>query len=181
MLDDFDIVPKAVVFDLDETLWDREVDCSGGPPFSLSKDSRKKIFCVRKTPIHLYDDVPEIFDALADDGRIRVGYASRTWEPEWAKAALREVPCGTDGVVNMWSIASGSGWGDHSKVSHLKTVSSQMKISLDSILFYDNEMRNIRDVKPMGVHCCYCPNGLDAKGFIDSLREYSDKVRREPI
>ena len=179
MLDDIDNLPKAVVFDLDETLWDREVDCSGGPPFSLSKETRKTIFCARKTPIHLYEDVPEIFDAIADHGRVKVGYASRTWEPEWAKAALRQVPCGNNQVVNMWSIASGSGWGDHSKVSHLKTVSSQMKISLDSILFYDNEMRNIRDVKPMGVHCWYCPDGLTEKGFVQSLQEYSDNIRRK--
>jgi magnesium-dependent phosphatase-1 len=178
MFEDIENLPKAVVFDLDETLWDREVDCSGGPPFSLARDSRKTIICSRKTPIHLYDDVPTIFDSLADDGRIKVGYASRTWEPEWAKAALRQVPCGSDGVVNMWSLSSASGWGDHSKVSHLKTVSSQMGIPLKSIVFYDNEMRNIRDVKPMGVFCSYCPDGLDAKYFMDSLVEYSDAVRR---
>ena len=79
----------------------------------------------------------------------------------------------------MWTIASGSGWGDHSKVSHLKAVSSQMHVPLESILFYDNEMRNIRDVKPMGVHCWYCPDGLDTKGFIDSLVDYSDRVRQK--
>ncbi len=179
MLDDIDNLPKAVVFDLDETLWDREVDCSGGPPFFISRESRNTLFCSRHTPINLYEDVPFIFDALADDARVKVGYASRTWEPEWAKAALKQVPCGAEKPVNMWTIASGSGWGDHSKVSHLKAVSSQMHVPLESILFYDNEMRNIRDVKPMGVHCWYCPDGLDRKGFIDSLVDYSDRVRQK--
>ena len=178
MLDEIDHLPRAVVFDLDETLWDREVDCSGGPPFSLSKDSRNTLYCSRKTPIRLYDDVPAIFDSLADHGEMQVGYASRTWEPEWAKSALKQVPCGSEKIVNMWSIATGSGWGDHSKVSHLKTVSSQMRVSLDSIVFYDNEMRNIRDVKPMGAHCWYCPDGLDADGFVKSLSEYSEKIRK---
>jgi magnesium-dependent phosphatase-1 len=144
----------------------------------LSNTCRKTIKCRLNTPIHLYEDVPEIFDALADDGRIVVAYASRTWEPSWAKEALKQFPCGSERTVNMWSISSASGWGDHSKVAHLKTVSDQTNISIKELVFFDNEMRNIRDVAQMGVHCGYCPDGLSRDLFLGSLSEYSNNVRK---
>ena len=175
MFDDIECLPEVVVFDLD-TLWTGEVDCTGGPRFSPVKNSRHTIRCSRKRSVTLFQDVPSIFDALVDNS-VRIAYASRTWEPEWAKEALRLFPCGTKEVVNMWSAAGAHGWGDVSKVSHLNEISEQFNISFDSMLFFDNEMRNIRDINKLGATCGYCPDGLTTDIFKRALMQHSDAIR----
>ncbi len=177
MFDDIDVLPEAVVFDLDDTLWTGEVDCTGGPPFKKDKNTRHTIYCSRRRPVTLFQDVPYIFDMLVDSD-IKIAYASRTWEPEWAKAALSQFSCGEKNVVNMWSAAEGHGWGDVSKVSHLSEISKQLNLPFSSMVFIDNEMRNIRDVDKLGATCGYCPDGITVGIFQQTLMEHSEKVRK---
>ncbi len=133
--------------------------------------TRHTIKCNHRRPVTLFEDVPSIFDELSDHG-FPVAYASRTWEPEWAKSALREFSCGTGPVKNMWSIASGHGWGDVSKVSHFREISKQLAMSMRSMIFFDNEMRNIRDIEPLGATCAYCPEGLTWDIFEAALDQH---------
>ena len=177
MLDDLDSLPQLVVFDLDDTLWSGEVDCSGGPPFTVHKSSRHTIYCQRRRPVTLFQDVPSIFDDLVDHG-VAIAYASRTWEPEWAKEALRQFECGKKKVVNMWSAASGHSWGDIRKTSHMRDISEQLSIPISSMVFIDNDMRNIKDIRPLGATCGYCPDGLDWAVMRNTLMEHSDLMRK---
>ena len=176
MFDDFDSLPDMVVLDLDDTLWTGEVDCTGGPPFTASNNSRHTIRCSRRRSVTLFDDVPSIFDQLVDHN-VKIGYASRTWEPEWAKEALKMFTCGEKGIVNMWSAASAHGWGDVSKISHFKEISEQSNLPFQSMVFFDNEMRNIRDIKKLGASCGYCPDGLNSDIFKKTLLQHSDEIR----
>ncbi len=66
-LSEIDILPKAVVFDLDDTLWGGEVDRTGGPPF-VRQDARHSVQCRQRVPVRLFDEVPRIFDHLFDHG-----------------------------------------------------------------------------------------------------------------
>jgi magnesium-dependent phosphatase 1 len=177
MFNDVDNLPQVIVFDLDDTLWTGDVDCTGGPPFKRDKNSRHTVYCSRRRPVKLFEDVPQIFDDLVDDN-IRIAYASRTWEPEWAKAALSEFSCGQSRVVDMWSVAAGHGWGDVSKVSHLSEISKQLSLPISSMVFIDNEMRNIRDITKLGATCGYCPDGLTKDIFKEALIRHSDTVRK---
>lgn len=178
MLDDIESYPDVVVLDLDDTLWAGDVDCTGGPPFKPHKNSRHTISCRRGRPVTLFHDVPDIFDELTDR-EIGIAYASRTWEPEWAKDALGQFPCGKRRIVNMWNVAAGHSWGDLSKTSHLSDISRQLALPISSMVFIDNEMRNIRDVSPMGASCGYCPNGLNWQILRETLVQHSDTIRRK--
>ena len=177
MFDDIDILPATIVFDLDDTLWTGEVDCSGGPPFSKLRNSRHTIHCRRRSPVTLFDEVPAIFDLLTDH-EIKVSYASRTWEPRWAEEALKEFECGTQRPVSMWSVSAAAGWGDCSKVKHLKEISSLLNVPYESMVFFDNEMRNIRDIQPLGATCGYCPDGMTLDILRDTLMEHSNRKRQ---
>ena len=167
-------LPRAVVFDLDDTLWAGEVDCTGGPPFRRL-DVSQTIYCRDNCPVRLFDDVLGVFDALADRG-VPVAYASRTWKPKWAEAALKLFYCGKEGRESMWSVSQAQGWGDCSKVKHLNEIAVSLDCTVDSFVFFDNEMRNIRDIQPLGTVCGYCPEGLTGKVFLDTLERYSDST-----
>lgn len=178
MFDDIESLPEVIVFDLDDTLWTGEVDCTGGPPFARVNNSRHTVVCSRRRQVSLFKDIPFIFDELVDSD-IKIGYASRTWEPDWAKAALAEFSCGRTEVVNMWTAAAAHGWGDVCKVSHLNEISNQLQLPISSMVFIDNEMRNIRDVSKLGATCGYCPNGLTIEIFRDTLIKHSDRRRMQ--
>lgn len=178
MLDDIEVFPDVIVFDLDDTLWAGEVDCTGGPPFSRHGKLRHTIFCQRRRPVTLFHDVPDIFDELTDHG-IGIAYASRTWEPEWAKDALRLFTCGKQRVVDMWTVATGHSWGDCSKTSHLSEISRQLALPFSSMVFLDNETRNIRDVAPLGATCGFCPDGLSWEVLRETLVKHSDTIRKQ--
>lgn len=177
MLDGIEKLPEVIVFDLDDTLWVGEVDCTGGPPFRKVRGSRHTIHCKNGSPVTLFGSVPSIFDALVDNG-IRVAYASRTWTPRWAEQALESFECGTGELSNMWSASVAQGWGDCSKTKHMNEIAISLSLKLDSMVFFDNEMRNIRDINPLGSVCGYCPDGLTDKVFIATLEKYSDTYRK---
>ena len=178
MFENIDIYPSAIVFDLDDTLWIGEVDCTGGPPFSRSTRSRHTINCRSGGSITLFNHVPVIFDAIVDH-EIPVAYASRTWKPNWAKIALESFDCGSaDKVINMWSTSKAQGWGDCSKIKHMNEIAASLGLPFEKMVFFDNEMRNIRDVEPLGTVCGYCPDGLNQDILLETLDKYSDRIRK---
>jgi magnesium-dependent phosphatase 1 len=78
----------------------------------------------------------------------------------------------------MWSASSAAGWGDCSKVKHLKEISTQLNLPYGSMVFFDNEMRNIKDISPLGVTCGYCPDGMTLDILRTTLIEHSESARR---
>ena len=49
------------------------------------------------------------------------------------------------------------------KAGHLRNIAQATGIELERMLFFDNERGNCRDVAPLGVTCCYCPDGVTAE------------------
>ena len=134
-----------IVFDLGGTLKDGEVDCGRGHPLARIQDSRHALRCRIRRTVTLANDVPMIFDALADNG-VTIAYASRTWEPKWAEEALNSLTCGVRRDKNIWSVASADAWGDCSKNLHLKTVASKLSVDFASLVLFGNESRDINAV-----------------------------------
>jgi magnesium-dependent phosphatase 1 len=131
MLDGITRFPRVLIFDLDDTLWLGEVDCSGGPPFRAIDTHTTN--CSRNRPVRLFTEVPEIFSHIVRTD-MHVAYASRTWEPEWAKQALHE--------LGMWDICTAHGWGDCGKSHHLREIKSTLGIDYSEMMFFDNEQRS---------------------------------------
>ncbi len=139
------------VFDLDFTLWDcggTWCDCTR-PPYRKEKG---RVFDSRGAQITLYPHVREILDYCRREGWI-LALASRTEEPAWARELI-----GLFGIGDYFShreIYPGS------KVTHLKRIGKESGVPLSRMVFFDDELRNIRDAAALGVTAVHVAGGLD--------------------
>ncbi|KAL9244793.1 hypothetical protein vseg_018519 [Gypsophila vaccaria] len=147
----FQVLPKLVVFDLDYTLWPFYCEC------------RSK----REMP-SLYPHAKGILYALKDKG-IDVAIASRSPTPDIAKTFLEKL-----GIKSMFVAQEiFSSW-TH-KTEHFERIHSRTKIPYTEMLFFDDEDRNIKAVKNMGVTSILVGNGVNQQAFRQGLTEFSQK------
>ena len=83
-------LPKAVVFDLDYTLWPYWVDTHIDPPLKRRNDALNEVVDRSGLKLGFFRDVPSILLELKDRG-VPVAAASRTAAPAVARQALREL------------------------------------------------------------------------------------------
>ena len=99
-----------------------------------------------------------------------VGIASRSDEPSWARECLRKfivAPgiCMMDVVTEeRCEIYKGS------KRDHFGALQRKTGLAYNKMCFFDDDMANIRDVKGLGVHCYYTPDGVTKALFDQGLR-----------
>lgn len=151
--------PDLVVFDLDFTLWDGGgtwCDCLT-PPFSGEAEG---VYDAHGRHVQLYKDVLLILDTL-DAMHIPMALASRTQRPDWARQLLGRL--GIRGRFQFEEIFPGS------KVTHLNKLCNSSGVSLDEILFFDDEIRNLHDLQPLGIQCIFVPDGLNHSLFKQGL------------
>ncbi len=43
----------------------------------------------------------------------------------------------------------------------------------EEMLFFDNEMGNIKSVSKLGVKCVYCPQGCDYEAWLTGMRLFT--------
>ena len=60
------------------------------------------------------------------------------------------------------------------KVNHFNNLQRDSGISLENMLFFDDEMRNIHEVDAMGVTAIYVNDGMTYSLFEDGLRQWSN-------
>lgn len=151
--------PGMVVFDLDFTLW----DCGGtwcdclSPPFTGAGD---QVFDTYGHHIKLYGDVLEILDEL-DAMDIPMALASRTERPNWARQLLDRL-----GIRQRFELEEIF---PSRKVKHLNNIREASGVELQDMLFFDDEMRNLHDLRPLGVKCVFVSNGLNERLFREGL------------
>ena len=58
------------------------------------------------------------------------------------------------------------------KKTHFEQLQQESGVPYEEMLFFDNEFRNIRDVKSLGVKCAYCPNGLDFDIWLQGMNQF---------
>ena len=142
--------PKAVVLDLDGTVWDPEMyQLYGGSPFSTTSTPDVIKDC-SGTKVNLYSGV---LTAIREtkDSRSYLCIASSTDEPMWARECLtkffvdetfHEPISSKFDVVEIYK---------GSKVNHLEQIRNKTGLTYEDILFIDNEQWNIRSVSSLGV------------------------------
>jgi magnesium-dependent phosphatase 1 len=158
--------PKLVVFDLDLTLW----ECGGAvwcdclsPPFHRDQNH---VLDRRGNRTRLFDDVISILDDL-DQHEIPAALASRTNEPSWARELLELL-----GIENRFAFAQIY---PEAKFSHFASLREQSGFAYDEMLFFDDEMRNIRDVSQLGVDCVHVSEGVNQPLFRHSMRAFQSR------
>jgi magnesium-dependent phosphatase 1 len=149
--------PLLIVFDLDFTLW----DCGGtwcdclSPPFRLQDGH---VVDRRRRRVRLYDDVEPIL-SHCDAHQIPIAVASRTEQPDWARQLL-----------DLLAISHRFAFAEiypSSKLQHFAALRDASGVDYSDMLFFDDEMRNIREVSHLGVTCIHVPDGLD-EGLLHS-------------
>ena len=90
--------------------------------------------------------------------------ASRTEQPAWARELV-----GLLGLTDRFAFAEIY---PASKLSHFKALRKLSGIEFKEMLFFDDEMRNIREVSQLGVSAVHVSDGLHADLFQESLDSY---------
>ncbi|KAI0150697.1 acid phosphatase-domain-containing protein [Xylariaceae sp. FL1272] len=161
-------LPRAVVFDLDYTLWPFWVDTHVYPPLRSNADHSA---CTDKIgeSFGFYRDIVAILHGLSMAG-VKLGVASRTQAPDLAKEMLRllHVPPASAVLANDGTEGSMNGKGKDktrkaieffdmglecypsTKIRHFEALHKRTSIPYTEMLFFDDETRN-RDTESLGV------------------------------
>ncbi|OVA10480.1 Magnesium-dependent phosphatase-1 [Macleaya cordata] len=148
----FETLPRLVVFDLDYTLW----------PFYC--ESRSK----REMP-QLYPHAKGILYALKDKG-IDMAIASRSPTLDIAKTFLDKL-----GIKSMFVAQEiFSSW-TH-KTEHFQRIHRRTGVPFNSMLFFDDEDRNIDAVSKMGVTSILVGNGVNLGALRQGLTNFTQSL-----
>eukprot|EP00192_Tetraselmis_astigmatica_P014565 CAMPEP_0117657336 /NCGR_PEP_ID=MMETSP0804-20121206/5276_1 /TAXON_ID=1074897 /ORGANISM="Tetraselmis astigmatica, Strain CCMP880" /LENGTH=161 /DNA_ID=CAMNT_0005463783 /DNA_START=61 /DNA_END=543 /DNA_ORIENTATION=+ len=153
-------VPRLVAFDLDGTLWWPEMYMLSGPPFKARLDQGRVIDRSNEA-VYLMGASRSILNEMAVDPKwsnTSVAYVSRTTEPAWAKACLKLFQ--VHDAVSMDVLGKHQQIYPGNKKKHFNLIHSESGIPFEDMVFFDNEMRNCRDVAELGVICVYTPDGM---------------------
>ena len=155
--------PQLIVFDLDFTLW----DCGGtwcdclSPPFSRQAS---RVVDRHGKRIRLYDDVESVLDRCDDEG-IPMALASRTEQPPWARQLIELL-----GIADRFHFQEIY---PSSKLRHFDALNQSSAIAFADMVFFDDEMRNIREVSTLGVQCEFVEDGLNETLFDQAMARYA--------
>ncbi|XP_055934491.1 magnesium-dependent phosphatase 1-like [Argiope bruennichi] len=152
---------KLIVFDLDYTLWPFWVDTHIRSP--IKKDKNNHIVDGSGERIKYYPDVPDILNKLQNDGYV-LGIASRTEWPEGAKKLLKLFDW--EKYFTYKEIYPGR------KTTHFKRMQEASGISYSDMLFFDDEQRNISDLRAIGVTSILVPDGVNKQIIEEALRSF---------
>ncbi|KAF8406093.1 hypothetical protein HHK36_008173 [Tetracentron sinense] len=145
----FQVLPRLVVFDLDHTLWPFYCEC------------RSK----RETP-SLFPHARGILYALKDKG-IDLAIASRSPTSDIAMNFLNKL-----GIQSMFVAQEiFSSW-TH-KTEHFQRINRRTGVPFNSMLFFDDEDRNIEAVSKMGVTSIFVGNGVNLGALRQGLTNFS--------
>ena len=164
------MLPKVVVFDLDGCCWDPEMYelWGGGSPFKQNKDGT--LSDRRGTMVHLLGDVKNILYELKTDPKWKgtiVAVASTCDAPEWARECLRKFPVG-DGLTmsDVFSEDVTEIYEANGKDKHMREIAKKTRVSLDQMIFFDNQTNNTSCVAAMnGPTVVYTPEGVTRELF----------------
>ncbi|GMF62677.1 unnamed protein product [Phytophthora fragariaefolia] len=168
-------IPRLVVFDLDYTLWCPYIDVLNGGPFTETEDP-----CVvvdrYGEELSLLPDVQAVLDVIETDPKFRgtkVAIASRTGEIEAAKECMGLLKVSIGGEMKtLESIASYVEIYPTCKVAHFKEFEQQSGLAYEDMLFFDDEHRNIQDIKRLGATCQFCRDGLTWTSWLQGMEAY---------
>ncbi|KAJ2962931.1 hypothetical protein NQZ79_g1946 [Umbelopsis isabellina] len=164
-------LPRLIVFDLDDTLWKYEVDCTYGPPFKYDRKNKVVVDC-RGNPVELFRDVLEIFALIQTFPDTQIAIASRTTTPDWAAQVLKLYTVNELG--SLYSMCSAFEMYDQSKTKHFRRIHQKTHIDYKDMLFFDDNPMNLC-VEPMGVSVAMLDyDGMTMEVFLKSLQLYAE-------
>ncbi len=167
---------RLAVFDLDYTVWKPEMYQIYGPPRQKTTKGSKTVVTDRcGTEIEIFDGADHalvhINDLRENHGMdIEAAVASRTDEPEWAQQCMDWLIVGDGTNLTSCFAHVEIDFGD--KKLHFRNLHKKTGIPYESMVFFDNEMRNITSVQKLGVKCIYTPDGMTRDAWEEALEAF---------
>lgn len=182
------ILPKLIVFDLDNTLWTPEL-------YQLNRRLRQKNIKAPRAnqDIRLFDDANTILSDIvscpdkyqcnysakypSENAKTSMAIASRTNQYAWANALLHQFEIQSRPLIDLFpyiQIVKGS------KIHHFQELSKQTGIPYRDMIFFDDDMRmNCKEISStLGIMCVHCPRGITIDLFRESCTEYSKRKEK---
>ncbi|KAI4502741.1 hypothetical protein M0802_001785 [Mischocyttarus mexicanus] len=154
--------PKIIVFDLDYTLWPFWVDTHVTLPFTKSK--KNEIVDANGKIVRYYKDVPDILNKLLVEG-YELGIASRTSEIKGAKQLLN--------LFDWEKYFKYKEIYPNVKTAHFSQIKKLSNVEYKDMLFFDDEQRNITDLKKIGVLSILVENGVTHEVINNGLKIFA--------
>ena len=164
------MLPKVLVFDLDGCCWDPEMYelWGGGAPFKPNQDGT--LSDRKGTKVHLLGDVKNILYELHTDPKWEesiVAVASTCDEPKWARECLKKFSVGGDfKMSDVFREDVTEIYKAYGKDVHMKEIAKKTGVSLEEMIFFDNQTNNTSCVAGMnGPTVVYTPEGVTRELF----------------
>eukprot|EP00035_Acanthoeca_spectabilis_P012072 m.213491 g.213491 ORF g.213491 m.213491 type:complete len:190 (+) comp15522_c0_seq5:2240-2809(+) len=178
------ILPRIVVFDLDNCVWDPEMYqlWGGGAPFKYHPSSNT---CTDRAgvTVRLMGATVDVWHQIATDpefAETEIAIASCCDEPSWAEEILRKFRIGPAAEVEAGSAPTMNELVAYkqihkgSKKTHLKEIAKESGVALDEMVFFDDQSGNIRDVSSIGVLSIRTPDGIESSHWEQCLYKYNE-------
>ncbi|KAK6200950.1 magnesium-dependent phosphatase-1 [Scheffersomyces amazonensis] len=169
--------PKAVVFDLDYTLWPCWCDTHISMP--LRSVSKQEIEDSTGMRLQFYKDVESIIRELVENN-VKIIGASRTAAPRIAQEMLSLLHILDTPAIKFFDSLQ---WGTGSKVKHISKAARQLgmveELSKGEFVLFDDELRN-RDVASINCHFAHVRDedeGLTRGIFVNELKSWNRSLR----
>ncbi|KAI2641227.1 magnesium-dependent phosphatase [Xylaria nigripes] len=167
-------LPRAIVFDLDYTLWPFWVDTHVNPPL---RPNQAHTACTDKIgeTFSFYREVPAILSALSQTGA-KLGVASRTCAPDLGRDMLKMLYVsredeGGRGRKAIDFFDAGLEIYPSSKIRHFEALHKRTGIPYAEMLFFDDESRN-RDTETLGVTMWLVRDGVTWEEIEGGIQEW---------
>ncbi|KAI8076751.1 magnesium-dependent phosphatase-1 [Halteromyces radiatus] len=164
-------LPKLIVFDLDCTLWTPWIDYTYGPPFVYHEETNS-LTDKKGEKLKLFKNITEVLTMIRSFPDTKIGIASRTGTPDWARMALKyfqvpELGCSMYDLIDYMEIYPGR------KIQHLTELEQSSGIQCEDMLFFDDELRN-KEVQKLGVHFVLVDpaKGVTTHQFKSALQQF---------
>jgi len=147
----------------------------GGSPFSVK--SAGELSDVSGQPVRLLGVVGAILDDLSSSpcwSDTTVAWVSCTDEPGWADECLRKFR--TPEGRTLKELVKTEVIYKANKQTHFKELNAKSGIPFKEMIFFDNEMGNIRSVSKLGVHSYFCPDGMTEEAWREGLEQFKEKA-----
>ncbi|XP_046570794.1 magnesium-dependent phosphatase 1-like [Haliotis rubra] len=153
--------PRLIVFDLDYTLWPFWVDSHHDPPFVKRCDGR--VYDRQGQVVSFYPDVPRVLQRLHSEGYM-LAVASRSRTPPEAHELCHLFDW--DRYFTYKEIYPGS------KVKHFGRFTMASGIPYEDMLFFDDEQRNIIELRSIGVTSILVSDGVTESLIKEGLETF---------
>ena len=166
----FDVFPKMIVFDVDETLWPYWVDTHLSPPFK--RQGNGNVVDGSGSVVRLFPETEKVLSGLRQIKPLQIAYASRTGQPTWMEQLAKEIHFDKAGVT-MWDLPDYREVYPGSKLKHFRQLATQSGIPCSEMLFFDDEPYSNKEVTQLGVTFVDASGGISVDMLLDGLRRFA--------